>query len=243
MSTETPANVNVTVDDNPTPPADPAATPLTTLARAVDSWNSYAVSDEERTRALVLLNRLLCKLDCPASKLLEYAGLQLGSLRLTIIQTTNGPDAVDQHDNYWELKTSVVKVKKGLKTNWNWDLDKADWETNLEAKMSTGGGAILRALNSDGELLRYYTLSRRFVVEYFRSLQNASGKRPTAHNMGCQRCSKCHHWHRALRLQRISQDFDRGFAVDFAKLQASTVSTHKCDSANTTPFVSYVNRS
>lgn len=130
----------------------------------------------------------------------DYPGLAVNA-------NTHGYDLVDAHGNHIEVKTSVCK-ERAPKCNFNWPVPKGTNDAERYAKLRAsiqekvaGGFAWLFIRDGMHRQLYRYELSEAFLLEYFARVPLGIS---TVHNMGCQRCKSCKHFHRLDRMQHLA---------------------------------------
>jgi hypothetical protein len=130
---------------------------------------------------------------------------------LTVQPQQHGPDLKNADGACFETKTSVCTVRSPT-CNFNWPVPKGETEEerrrklldNVRAKVK-GGGAILTINDGKQRLIKEYTFSESFLLEYFSRIKLGSSGN---HNMSCRRCKKCAGFHRLDWLEKLSKDFE-----------------------------------
>lgn len=128
----------------------------------------------------------------------------------TVSDETTGADLVSV-DGTRAREHKVSKISKG-RCNFNWNLpgDKSMSDDtrrplvlrNVANKVYDGDVALVVTSRS-GATLREFTMSGRFVMEYFARLPLAGVS--TKHNMGCTQCRVCSAFHRLVKLEDASR--------------------------------------
>jgi hypothetical protein len=187
---------------------------------------SQAVVDVTPLRApLARLTKLIIE---DVHKIEEHIYVGDHNPALRVLEHPHGADLVNTRTQQCiELKVSTYNTRSNA-CNFNWPLanvavygqdtrarhDKV--VQSVRAKTANGGHAHLVIKTRGGDVLFEYTLSGKFLVEYFTRIRFGKSN---VHNMGCKRCTRCQRFPRMDRLQEAN---DR-FAVDPSSVDWSTV--------------------